>query len=274
MRKPAVAGMFYPAEREELKSMVRGFLAKGKPVTYSGELKALIVPHAGYIYSGSVAGSGFRLLKEKKNRSWKSAVLLGPSHHAYLTGAAIAAEDFETPLGVVRVGDASAWTEQGIIRSLPEAHSQEHSLEVELPFLQETIGAFELYALVLGEVDEQSLAEAVSKHLDDDTIIIVSSDLSHYKPYAEAVRTDKQTIRDILDGNLSSELDACGSGPVRVLMHLAKKLGWKPFLIEYRNSGDVTGDRSGVVGYCAIGYSKEMRHDGARHDSGRAGARK
>lgn len=253
MRKPAVAGMFYPGNKEELKKSVHGFLQAGKEIKFKGELKALIVPHAGYVYSGIVAGAGFRLLAGKNVRHYKKVILLGPSHQIYFSGAAIAAEDFETPLGTVKVGEVSSWLKEELIVKLPEAHRKEHCLEVELPFLQETLSKFELYALVLGEVDEKLLAAAIRKFVDDNTLIVVSSDLSHYLPYETAVRKDKETINKILNFDLS-HFEACGERPIRVLMHLAKSLNWKPILLDYKNSGDTAGDKNRVVGYTAIGY--------------------
>ena len=256
MRKPAVAGMFYPGKKDELKKSVRSLLEQGKEVKFKGELKALILPHAGYIYSGIVAGAGFRLLAGKQtSRNFNKVILLGPSHQAYFSGAAIAAEDFETPLGMVKVGDVSKWLKEKLIVELPEAHRKEHCLEVELPFLQETLSKFELYALVLGEVDEEKLAQMIKKFIDNNTLIVVSSDLSHYLPYETAVKKDKETINSILNFNFS-HFEACGERPIKVLMHLAKSLNWKPFLIDYKNSGDTAGDKNRVVGYTAIGYYK------------------
>jgi len=247
--------MFYPKDKDELKKSVQGLLEQGKDVKFKGELKALIVPHAGYVYSGIVAGAGFKLLTGKNGLHYKKIILLGPSHQAYFSGAAIAAEDLETPLGVVKIGKVSPWLKEELIVEMPEAHRKEHCLEVELPFLQETLSKFELYALVLGEVDEEKLAQMIKKFIDNNTLIVVSSDLSHYLPYETAVKKDKETINSILNFNFS-HFEACGERPIKVLMHLAKSLNWKPFLIDYKNSGDTAGDKNRVVGYTAIGYYK------------------
>ena len=256
MRKPAVAGMFYPKDKDELKRSIHGLLDQGKEVKFKGELKALIVPHAGYAYSGIVAGAGFKLLAgQQASRHYSKVILLGPSHQAYFSGAAIAAEDFETPLGTVKIGNISSWLKEELIVEMPEAHRKEHCLEVELPFLQETFSKFELYALVLGEVDEEKLAETIKRFIDNNTLIVVSSDLSHYLPYETAVKKDKETINKILHFDFS-HFEACGERPIKVLMYLAKSLNWKPFLIDYKNSGDTAGDKSRVVGYTAIGYCK------------------
>lgn len=255
MRKPAVAGMFYPKSKEELLSSVKKYLKEGKEINLSGKLKALIVPHAGYIYSGIVAGAGFKTIKEK----YKKVILLGPSHQVYFTSAAIANEDFETPLGTVKTGNIKNWleenTKENTIIESKESHAKEHCLEVELPFLQSVLPKFELYALVLGDVDEEKLAQSLKKFVDENTLIVVSSDLSHYLDYNSACRTDKETINRIINFDFSN-LDACGEKPIKTLMHLAKTFGWKPVLIEYKNSGDTAGDKNRVVGYASIAYVK------------------
>ncbi|MEW5897336.1 MAG: AmmeMemoRadiSam system protein B [Nanoarchaeota archaeon] len=261
MRKPAVAGMFYPRSREELLSSVKRYLKEGKESKLPGKLKALIVPHAGYIYSGIVAGAGFKAVTGKYNKDnkynkfnkYNKVILLGPSHYVYFTSASIATEDFETPLGIVKIGETKLWLKEDLIIGLKEAHIKEHCLEVELPFLLETVKNFELYALVLGDVDEKELAKSIKRFIDDKTLIVVSSDLSHYLDYNAAQRTDKETIAKILIFDFSS-LEACGEKAIKVLMYLAKEFNWKPYLIDYKNSGDTAGDKSRVVGYASIAY--------------------
>ncbi|MEK6938526.1 MAG: AmmeMemoRadiSam system protein B [Nanoarchaeota archaeon] len=251
-RKPAVAGMFYPKNPEELKKQIQQYLEQAELIDTHGKLKALIVPHAGYIYSGIVAAQGYKLLEAY---SFKKVLLLGPSHYQAFNGAAIAEEDFQTPLGIVKVGDTKSWLKENLIVSYPEAHAAEHSIEVQLPFLQETLGEFELYALVLGAVSEEKLAKYLSTKIDEDTLIIVSSDLSHYLEYGQAIIKDNDTISKILNDD-SGQLDACGRAGIKVLMHLAQIKGWQPQLIDYRNSGDTAGDKNKVVGYCCIGYTE------------------
>lgn len=248
MRAPVFAGSFYPAKKDELQKQVNDFLNKCKKVNFSGHLKALIVPHAGYIYSGIVAGAGYRLVKD-----FKKVILLGPSHQAYFTGASLATEDFSTPLGTVKSGNDNL-LKKDLVINLPAAHAKEHSLEVQLPFLQTVLSDFELSAFVLGEVDEEKLAKHLERFLDEETLLIISSDLSHYLPYLNAKQVDQKTINNILRLNFN-EIEACGEKGIKVLMHLAKSLGWKPFLIDYRNSGDTAGDKEKVVGYTAIGFS-------------------
>ncbi len=251
MRLPAVAGMFYPKKADELKQMIGSFLQQAEETKLKGKLKALIVPHAGYIYSGIVAAQGYKLLEKHQ---FKKVILLGPSHYVAFYGAAIADEDFLTPLGKVKCGDISGWTKEGLVEVSPEAHLKEHSLEVQLPFLQETLGnQFELYALVLGTINEAKLARFISEKLDEDTLVVISSDLSHYFSYDKAVLKDNETISNILKGD-AANLDACGRTPIKVLMHLAELKGWKPKLLDYRNSGDTARDKERVVGYASVAY--------------------
>ncbi|MFH0701505.1 MAG: AmmeMemoRadiSam system protein B [Candidatus Woesearchaeota archaeon] len=251
IRKPAVAGMFYPKNAEELKKQIQGYLEQAENIDTHGKLKALIVPHAGYIYSGIVAAQGYKLLEAY---SFKKVLLLGPSHYQAFNGAAMAEEDFQTPLGIVKVGDTKSWLKEDLVISFPDAHQQEHSIEVQLPFLQETLGEFELHALVLGAVNEEKLAKYLATKIDENTLIIVSSDLSHYLEYQRAILKDNDTISKILNDDLG-QLDACGKVGIKVLMHLANIKGWVPQLIDYRNSGDTAGDKNKVVGYVCITYT-------------------
>lgn len=253
-RKPAAAGMFYPKESRELKQIVHSFLKQAEEFSFQGKLKALIVPHAGYIYSGLVAAQAYQLLQKNKHK-FKKVLLLGPSHYVSFVGASIADEDFLTPLGEVQCGEVQKFLKSGLVEIFPDAHKAEHSLEVQLPFLQETLKDFELYALVLGAVNEAKLAKHLAQFIDEETLIIASSDLSHYLPYEKAILVDNKTISKILDGD-ASNLDACGRVPIKVVMALAEQLGWKPKLIDYHNSGDTAGEKDRVVGYAAMGYIK------------------
>lgn len=253
MRQPCVAGSFYPASEKELREKIRFFLKEGKDINFSGKLKALIVPHAGYIYSGKVAGAGFKLLQ---NKSFSEVILLGPSHYFYFEKVALAEEDFKTPLGIVKRGDLSNWLKEEIFIKNQTLHQPEHCLEVVLPFLQETLKDFKLFALLLGEIEEERLAETLTKFINQKTLLIVSSDLSHGYDYNSAVVLDKKSIEAILNFSFSQEIEACGKKPILTLMYLAKKLGWRPFLIDYQNSGDTAGNKNQVVGYVALGYQE------------------
>lgn len=264
VREPAVAGRFYPGDKAKLAKMIDGFLAqvRGEEVP---KLRALISPHAGYIYSGPTAAYAYKQLIGKDIRT---AIVLAPSHTARFQGASIPdADAYRTPLGLVeisRVADELAKAKpfvrapkcrlRGGRQGTP--HTVEHSLEVQLPFLQKVLKKFQLVPVVFGQVDPKAVAEKLADRLDEKTILIASSDLSHYKPYEAAIRTDRRCIDAIraLNAKGIQPEHACGRGPILTLMHLAKAKGWKVRLLDYRNSGDTAGDKSGVVGYAAIAF--------------------
>jgi len=261
VRPAAVAGSFYPGNDQQLRTDVRRMLASAHART-SREAplpKALIVPHAGYMYSGDVAASAYARLAPLRGVV-RRVVLLGPCHRVAVRGLALpGAERFETPLGDVPI-DAAAARE---LRALPQivespaAHAQEHSLEVHLPFLQEVLGEFSLVPLAVGDASPAEVAEVLERLWGGaETLIVVSSDLSHYLPYNTAQRTDRQTVNDMLA--LDSRIDhehACGATPVNGLLLLARRKGLVPELLDLRNSGDTAGDRSRVVGYASIAFS-------------------
>ena len=257
-RPPAVAGLFYPADPGELRAMVEAYLAEAAarlpedtPVP-----KAVIAPHAGYIYSGPVAATAYAALAPARGRI-RRVVLLGPSHRVPFRGiAAPGAAWFETPFGRVPV-DREAIAE---ILELPQvqvldaAHAQEHSLEVHLPFLQAVLGDFVLVALVVGDATPQEVAEVIERLWDGpETLIVVSSDLSHYLDYDTARRIDAVTARAI--ENLQPEAigyeQACGRIPVNGLLWAARRHGLHAHTMDLRNSGDTAGPRDQVVGYGA-----------------------
>jgi MEMO1 family protein len=275
VREPVVAGSFYPKDAATLSRTIDTFL-NGATTQRSGQLKALICPHAGYQFSGPIAGSGFRLLR---GLEFKTVILLGPSHYAVLaTGSVSDANLFRTPLGDVPISaksrtlagippfalnptcevEAPPWTLSA--RSAPNgrdrADSWEHADEVEVPFLQKTLGAFELVPVIMGEVDTDKAASALERVLDDNTLIVVSSDLSHYFPYPEARRLDERCVNAICALNIAAmqSQEACGRIPIVTLLRIAKSHGWHPQLLDLRNSGDTAGDKSRVVGYAAIAF--------------------
>ncbi len=254
VRHPAVAGAFYPAEPEKLQSMIDGYLQQ---VTASAPPpKAMIVPHAGYIYSGPVAASAYARLKVIHDKVSR-VVLLGPSHRVGFKGLAVShAEFFKTPLGDIPLDTASIdqLLELPFVEYLDQAHYLEHSLEVQLPFLQTTLDDFTLIPIVAGDCPAEEVEQVLERFYgQDDTLIVVSSDLSHYHDYATAQRLDKETSEKI--ENLEyRELDygsACGRVPVRGLLALAEKKSLKIKTIDLRNSGDTAGDKRRVVGYGA-----------------------
>ncbi len=249
MRSPAVAGLFYPSDPQGLLNMIDQFLRDSKSTEVDGSIKALIVPHAGYIYSGIVAAAGYKLVKNNPNIT--KVIILGPSHYVWFRGAASPGMDvWETPLGMFRVYDIQS----NVIQPFPEAHRKEHSVEVQMPFLQVVLPKAEYYPIVVGEVDPEVLARDLSTFIDKSTLLIVSSDLSHYHPYEEAVRIDSNANECIpkLDINcVKDKVEACGKTGILTLMNIARERGWKGKLIDYKNSGDTAGDKDSVVGYGA-----------------------
>jgi AmmeMemoRadiSam system protein B len=255
IRYPAVAGSFYPEDENELKEMINDYLAKAKDINIDGTLRALVEPHAGYIYSGPVAAYGYKLLKKYADKTSK-IILIGPSHYAAFYGACEAGYDFwETPLGKVRAKSIRENLQneyKNLIRVYKEAHEPEHCLEVQLPFLQTVLKDFTIYPLLCGDVNPAELANALLDQIDNKTVVIASSDLSHYLPYDQAVRTDRianESVPALEIKRFEQYGDACGKIGILTLMHIAKKNGWKGKLLDYRNSGDTAGPRTQVVGY-------------------------
>ena len=255
VRKPAVAGKFYPDSPDKLETVVSNFLSQA-PDFGIQEIRGLVVPHAGYVYSGRVAAFAYRQLKNK----YDTIILIGPSHHARFYGASVPNyTHYKTPFGLVRVSPkVKLLLQEGFI-SDNRIHEPEHSLEVQLPFLQETLNNFEIIPIVTGTVNPEGLADVLIKYIDDRTLIIASSDLSHYHTYSEALRLDSYCLNGIPNLNFTAmeRCEACGKIPVLTLMHIAKKLGWKGKVLEYKNSGDVTGNKSRVVGYTSVVFYSE-----------------
>lgn len=246
VREAAVSGMFYPADPAELREQVEGFLAEvGNPE--GATPKAIIAPHAGYVYSGSVAASAYARLKPA---GITRVVLIGPSHRVPFLGlAATAAEAYETPLGRIPLEPAPPNI------SLNEtAHALEHSLEVHLPFLQVALNEFTLLPLVAGEASKEEVAETLAALWGgSETLIVVSTDLSHYHNYRTAQRLDQATSDAILsfDSDGLGSDSACGRIPVGGLLHLAKQMEMSIEQVDLHNSGDTAGPRNQVVGYGA-----------------------
>ncbi|HTX23298.1 MAG TPA: AmmeMemoRadiSam system protein B [Steroidobacteraceae bacterium] len=256
VRRAAVAGMFYPDDPVELRATLERLLGSSAAV---GRLpKAVIVPHAGYPYSGPVAAQAYGSLGPQA-RSLRRILLLGPSHHVWFRGlAAPDVKEFATPLGRVRLDDAAL----AQVRRLPAVivsdapHAREHSLEVQLPFLQRVAPAAEIVPLVAGETTPSEVAAIIAALWgSDDTLIVVSSDLSHYHPYPVAQALDARTAQAILDGceDLTGE-QACGCRVVNGLAHAVRGRHLHAELIDLRNSGDTAGDRKRVVGYGAFAF--------------------
>ncbi|HUW00346.1 MAG TPA: AmmeMemoRadiSam system protein B [Gallionella sp.] len=259
VRPAAVAGMFYPADNRRLAHDVEQMLAGARQFDLAP--KALIVPHAGYIYSGAIAATAYAALRPYAARI-RRVVLLGPTHRVAVRGLALPGADaFETPLGLVML-DAPAAT---AIARLPqvgvsaEAHALEHSLEVQLPFLQSVLSDFKLLPLAVGMATAEEVAEVLETLWGgEETLIVVSSDLSHYLPYATAQRVDQATTQSILKLHQPIAHDhACGGTPVSGLIIAAKQHHLTPHLLDLRNSGDTAGTRDQVVGYASFVFTEE-----------------
>jgi AmmeMemoRadiSam system protein B/AmmeMemoRadiSam system protein A len=275
IRPQAVAGMFYPGEAEALRSAVAAHLAQAEAAAQPGRWpKAVVVPHAGYVYSGSTAAQAFAQLAPARG-TVRRVVLLGPVHRVPVRGLALpGALAFETPLGVVPL-DVEGMREVAKLPQVtlsPRAHAMEHSLEVQLPFLQQVLGEFRLLPLAVGDATPQEVAQVLEAAWGgDETLIVISSDLSHYQPYAAAQATDAATVQKILHGQ--ADIDhhqACGATPVNGLLLAAPRHGLKPRLLKLCNSGDTAGDRSRVVGYASLAFEAEAAtQDGVPQDAGR-----
>jgi hypothetical protein len=263
LRPAAVAGMFYPESADSLSREIAQMLAAAKPAE-ALRPKAIVVPHAGYRYSGPIAASAYAALSALRTIV-KRIVLLGPTHRIAVNGLALPATvGFSTPLGDVPL-DTQA---MAAIRALPQvsvsdaAHALEHSLEVQLPFLQMVFDEFSLIPLAVGQCSPESVAEVLGYLWGgDETLIVVSSDLSHYLPYAQAQQLDERTAQRIL--HLEQIIDhqqACGATPINGLLLAAQRHDLKAQLLDLRNSGDTAGDRSRVVGYASFAFNKD-RHD-------------
>jgi MEMO1 family protein len=266
VRPAAVAGAFYPDQPEVLRKLLAECFIRAKTATLRP--KALIVPHAGYIYSGPIAASAYALL-QPLSELIRRVVLLGPVHRVWVSGLALPGVNaFQTPLGLVPVDQTGIEA----IADLPQvtisvaAHAQEHSLEVHLPFLQSLLSDFSLIPLAVGGASPEEVAQVLDRLWGgDETLIVISSDLSHFLPYAEAKQVDNTTAEAILELNthLVGE-QACGAYPINGMMLAAKRHGLVPHLLDLRNSGDTAGDRNRVVGYGAFAFV-EPDHEHQHH---------
>ncbi len=297
IRPAAVAGSFYPASPERLRRTVEALLAQAHPPACRGKLRGLIVPHAGYIYSGPVAATGYKMVSllyvpvdesagsgdasvlkhapqarfsglssaepDASAASSLRVLLLGPAHYVYFVSAATLDVDaWRTPLGLVKSSKELIVQalKRGDLVDNPDAHAPEHSLEVQLPFLQVVLPHCTIFPVLTGECDYRELARVLSSYLDELDLFIVSSDLSHYYPYDEAVQRDALAHRAIeqLDIRLMEDrVEACGKTAILTLMQIARERGWSAKLLDYRNSGDTAGDKFRVVGYGCYAFFEE-----------------
>jgi len=257
-RPAAVAGTFYPASSAELRRQVDELLDAPPAAVAGSAPKALIAPHAGYVYSGPIAASAYAQVSPHRDRI-RRVVLLGPVHRVPVRGLALpGVQRFATPLGEVGLDAQAIASLRGLPQVIesPLAHAAEHSLEVHLPFLQRLLGDFLLVPLAVGDATAEEVAEVLERLWGgDETLIVVSSDLSHYLPYDTARRTDRATVDRLL--SLDVRLDheqACGATPINGLLLAARRKGLKAELLDLRNSGDTAGDRRRVVGYAAVAF--------------------
>jgi len=268
MRKPSAAGTFYPSNPKQLAGMIQKYLSTAPKTSVNGQLLAMMVPHAGYIYSGLTAAYAYKLLEGQK---YDTVIILGPSHHVAFDGVAVyPAGSFSTPLGEVPVDEALAEElikESPLIRALPQAHSAEHSLEVQVPFLQETLKSgskilpIEIYQPNFNTC--KTLAQALNKVFKPGKhLLLMSTDMSHYHPQETAVAMDKPTLNLVAElsieelvGHLNRENgELCGEAGVLTGMMMLKAMKAKGKLLHYSTSGDATGDNSQVVGYGAVAF--------------------
>jgi AmmeMemoRadiSam system protein B len=259
VRHPAVAGSFYPDDPDALARNVDEMFFEVDESAHAMSPKALIAPHAGYIYSGPTAASVYSLLDPE---IVERVILLGPTHRVLLSGLALPDVDaFETPLGKVPLDSAAIHSIKDLsqVHIDSNSHALEHSLEVHLPFLQRRLKHFTLVPLAVGQVHSALVAEVLDKLWGDkETVIIISSDLSHFHPYEAAQRIDATTIETILNMNpVITHEQACGATPINGLLACMDKHPLTPKLIDFHNSGDTAGPRNQVVGYAALAFYEE-----------------
>jgi AmmeMemoRadiSam system protein B/AmmeMemoRadiSam system protein A len=267
LRPMAVAGLFYPKGSGALRQTVHSLLKSASGLEIRGKIRGLVSPHAGYIYSGIVAAAGYRQI----DPSTRTVILLGPSHRAPLREASIhGVKAYQTPLGNVPVAKL-ALTLQKLppFESIPEAHEREHCLEVQLPFLQVMLKDFQIVPILTNSADPKAIATALAGHIDEDTLLVASSDLSHYYSYETALSLDRICTAAITKSEFSDMplCEACGKQAVLTLMHIAKIKGWSATLIDYKNSGDTAGDKNRVVGYASIAFVDKKEVSGKMNEA-------
>jgi MEMO1 family protein len=269
IKEPSVAGKFYPSDKQELKESVEGFLSKVQKVKRDGRLIAIISPHAGYRYSGQVAAYGYQ---EIKDSGIKKVILIGASHHAEFKGASVYTKgSFRTPLGDIEINEklaGSLLNANADVIFNPGAFENEHSIEVQLPFLQTVLKDFTIVPILIGSPTKQTYDHLISRLteiLDEKTVIVASTDLSHYHDYNRAIEMDSKIISaierlSVIDaGQLLQDgrSEMCGAVPVIIAIEAARRYGANlGVLFKYANSGDVTNEKDRVVGYASIGLFK------------------
>lgn len=269
IRPPAVAGQFYPSGHHELRQMIAQLLSLAEAPKIKDRIIGFVAPHAGYIYSGPIAAHVYALAKRQPR---PNAVVIGPSHHGFFDGVAVfPGKSYLTPLGEIANNQEMSGEILKTCRFAGiniTADAAEHSLEVQLPFLQSVWKDFRLTSMVLGQTSTflcQDLAEILAGLREKHPLtVFASSDLSHYHPYDQAKKMDLLAVEKVLEGDpekfilaiRNGQIEACGAGAILTLMYLSKKLGGQASLLKYANSGDTAGERSQVVGYAAIVFTQ------------------
>lgn len=275
IRKPVIAGTWYPGDPAQLRSDIEGYLTGTHEGKIDGKVAGLVAPHAGYVYSGQVAACAYKTVQGSE---FDSVIVIGPSHRAYFKGASIYnGEGYETPLGVMPVdtflaGEIASCS-NGMVSLVPDDRSPENSIEIQIPFLQTVLGNIPFVPILMGTQDMDTcrgLTDTIIKAVGDKRMLVIaSSDFSHYYGYDKAVKMDsaalgyieKMDIGGFLLGLESGRCEACGAGAVIVTIMTARAVGADMAkVLEYMNSGDITGDRSGVVGYAAVVFYKNVEN--------------
>jgi hypothetical protein len=268
IRKSIIAGLWYPGNPDVLRGDIEKYFSVASSLKLKGDIKALIAPHAGYIYSGQIAAYAYGLIRGEK---YDTVIVIGPSHRVAFQGVSVfLGGGYETPLGIVPGDEAMGRKIISLnkdVQEIPAAHTSEHSIEIQLPFLQVALGKFSFVPLVMGDQNEstcQNLAQAIHEAAGDKRVLVVgSSDLSHFHDYQKAVKLDSVSIKyleaadaeGLLKNLNANKTEACGGGPMVASILAAKKMGaLKAKVLKYANSGDVTGDKTSVVGYVSAVY--------------------
>ena len=257
VKTPVVAGLFYPGTERALRATLDDLMDSALAGS-SERPHALIAPHAGYQYSGPIAASAYAAIAPWAD-SYRRVVVLAPSHRVPFQGVATSsAEAFATPLGSIAVDRTAVGQLEQLpgVRCLDAAFAEEHALEVQLPFLQAVLDDFTLVPLIVGDADSDEVSAVIEELGADDTLIVVSSDLSHYHDYPDCQQRDRATTEMIerMDAEQIGPYDACGAYPIRGLLKSARRHGWQVRTLDLRNSGDTAGDKSRVVGYGAYEF--------------------
>lgn len=262
IRKPTYSGTFYPDNKDELLYIVNKYIKDGqKQFDKILKPKCLISPHAGYIYSGPIAGSGYYQFLHLPQNDY-NVFLIGPSHHVYTDQIHISNFDiYQTPLGNVEINKSicnEILNKYDNTKNIEKAEILEHCLETQIPFLQCSLKKFKIIPILYGDINIKILIDIIHNYfLQENNLFIISSDLSHYLPYDIAVKKDKKTVDIITSYDFENidEIDGCGSLGIQAMMYISYKYKYKMYLLDLRNSGDTAGDKSKVVGYASIAIS-------------------